>query len=78
MKNEVKYPIYVISKGRYDCCYTADFLVKDKVPFKLVIEKQELDLYLKKYDIKDLELEIEELEIKVKELDVNHNQLLNV
>ena len=49
MKNEVKYPIYVISKGRYDCCYTADFLVKDKVPFKLVIEKQELELYLKKY-----------------------------
>jgi len=54
MKNEVKYPIYVISKGRHDCCYTADFLVKDKVPFKLVIEKQELELYLKKYNIKDI------------------------
>lgn len=51
---ENKYPIYVISKGRHDCCYTADFLVKDNVPFKLVIEPQELDLYLKKYDIKNI------------------------
>jgi len=40
-----RYPIYVISKGRHDCCLTARCLVNDKVPFKLVIEPQELDLY---------------------------------
>ena len=47
-----KYPIYVISKDRHDCCYTADFLIKDKVPFKLVIEPHQFDLYVKKYDKK--------------------------
>ena len=25
------YPVYVISKGRYDSCLTANFLLKDKV-----------------------------------------------
>jgi len=44
-----RYPIYIPSKNRYDCCLTADFLIKDKVPFKLVIEPQELDLYSNKY-----------------------------
>jgi hypothetical protein len=41
------YPIFVISKGRSDCCLTARFLVKDKVPFKLVVEPQEAELYRK-------------------------------
>lgn len=49
MDNVPKYPIYVISKGRYDCCLTADFLIKDKVPFKLVVEPQEISLYASKY-----------------------------
>tara|TARA_X000001382_G_scaffold122677_2_gene105826 strand:- start:2426 stop:3301 length:876 start_codon:yes stop_codon:yes gene_type:complete len=44
-----KYPVYVISKGRHDCCYTADFLIADKVPFKIVIEPQERILYEEKY-----------------------------
>ena len=44
-----KYPIYVISKGRHDCCLTADFLLKDGVDFHIVIEPQELELYLQKY-----------------------------
>ena len=39
--NKPKYPIYVISKGRHDVCYTADFMLKDKLDFKLVIEPQE-------------------------------------
>ena len=47
-----KYPIYVISKDRHDCCYTADFLIADKVPFKLVIEPHQFELYNKKYDKK--------------------------
>lgn len=49
MKKKPKYPIYVISKGRSDRCLTANFLVKDKVPFKLVVEPQEADLYINKY-----------------------------
>lgn len=40
-----RYPVYVISKGRSDCCLTARFLVKEGVPFRLVIEPQERDLY---------------------------------
>ena len=40
-----KYPIYVISKGRHDRCLTARFLVRDGVPFHIVVEPQELDLY---------------------------------
>tara|TARA_B100000700_G_scaffold295437_1_gene358338 strand:- start:212 stop:1102 length:891 start_codon:yes stop_codon:yes gene_type:complete len=44
-----QYPVYVISKGRHDCCLTADVLVKDKTPFRIVIEPQEKDLYAAKY-----------------------------
>jgi hypothetical protein len=44
-----RYPVYVISKGRHDCCQTARFLVRDKVPFHLVVEPQEADLYTKNF-----------------------------
>jgi hypothetical protein len=44
-----QYPIYVISKGRSECCLTADFLIKDKIPFHLVVEPQEESLYAQKY-----------------------------
>jgi hypothetical protein len=45
-----RYPIYVISKGRHDCCLTARFLVADGVPFRLVVEPQEVDLYAREFD----------------------------
>lgn len=51
-----KYPIYVISKGRADCCLTAKFLLKDKVPFRLVIEPQEKSEYAKHFDESLLEI----------------------
>jgi len=38
--NKSKYPIYVISKNRLDVCYTAKFLIKDDMDFKLVVEAQ--------------------------------------
>lgn len=55
-KFELVHPIYVISKGRHDCCLTADYLVKEKVPFRLVIEPQELEKYLEKYNRKMIDV----------------------
>lgn len=50
MSKKTKYPLYVISKGRYETTYTADFLTKDGVTdFKLVVEPQEAALYKAKY-----------------------------
>lgn len=40
-----RYPVYVISKGRHDQCLTAKHLVRDNVPFRLVVEPQEHDAY---------------------------------
>lgn len=40
-----RYPIYVPSKGRFNQCHTARFLVRDRVPFHLVVEEQEADSY---------------------------------
>lgn len=45
MRPMPRYPVYVISKGRSDCCLTARFLARDGVPFRLVVEPQERDLY---------------------------------
>lgn len=43
-----RYPVYVISKGRADCCLTAKFLHADGVPFTLVVEPQEAEEYSEK------------------------------
>lgn len=40
-----KYPIYVISKGRWDKCLTVRELNKMNVPFSLVVEPTEYDNY---------------------------------
>ena len=39
------YPIYIPSKGRADCCYTAKCLDAGGVPFYLVVEPTEADAY---------------------------------
>ena len=45
-----RYPVYIISKGRSTCCLTAKILRTDGVPFCLVIEPQEADLYVEQFD----------------------------
>lgn len=40
-----RYPIYIPSKGRATRCLTARALVKDGIPFRLVVEPQEADAY---------------------------------
>jgi len=47
MMHQPKYPIYIISKGRYERRLTADALTEINVPFRIVIEPQEFDLYAK-------------------------------
>jgi len=46
-----KYPVYVISKGRSDCCLTANFFIEDGVDFKVVVEPQEAEKYQAKYGL---------------------------
>lgn len=42
------YPIYIISKGRYDKTLTADMLNKSKCNFLIAVEPQEYELYCNK------------------------------
>ena len=43
--NKPRFPVYVISKGRYNNPYTIKFFLEDKVDFKVVIEQQEYEKY---------------------------------
>ena len=42
------YPIYIISKGRFDKTLTADIFLKNSIPFKIAVEPQEYDSYCNK------------------------------
>lgn len=42
-----KYPIYILSKGRSETRYTSKTLEEMRVPYKIVIEPQEYELYNK-------------------------------
>jgi len=44
-----KYPIYILSKGRYESGLTAKMFIRDKVQFNLVVEEQEYKEYEKRY-----------------------------
>ena len=39
-----KYPVYIISKGRWDNGLTARTLERMNVPFKIVVEPQEYEI----------------------------------
>jgi hypothetical protein len=45
-----KYPIYIISKGRYEKRYTSKYLEWCKIDYKIVIEPQEFNDYAKYID----------------------------
>lgn len=42
-----KYPVYIVSKGRWDNPLTAKAFINDNVPFKILVEPQEYDNYCK-------------------------------
>lgn len=42
-------PVYVISKGRFENCMTAKFMIHDGMPFRLVVEPQEADEYTQRF-----------------------------
>lgn len=45
MKARNKYPVYIVSKGRYENPLTAKLFLKEGIVFKIVVEPQEYDLY---------------------------------
>lgn len=44
---KIRYPIYIISKGRWERPLTARFLLAEKIPFTVAVEPQEYDNYCK-------------------------------
>lgn len=56
-KKMPRYPIYIPSKGRSDWSLTANFLERDGVPFRLVVEPQEMGVYVDAFG-KDKVLEL--------------------
>lgn len=45
--SEIKYPIYIISKGRFENPLTAKMFLKSKIPFFIAVEPQEYESYCK-------------------------------
>ena len=45
-----KYPIYIVSKGRYDTRYTAKSLEEMKCPYNIIVDATEVDEYTKVTD----------------------------
>lgn len=48
MASEPKYPIYIISKGRYDITLTANLFNNDNIKYLIAVEPQEYELYVNK------------------------------
>lgn len=44
--SNTRYPIYVVSKGRAEKCYTSRYLAQMEVPHYIVVEPSEVDLYV--------------------------------
>lgn len=48
------YPVYIVSKGRWESRYTVKALEKLRVPYFIVVEKQEADKYAEVIDPKNI------------------------
>lgn len=51
-----KYPVFIVSKGRADISYTAKMFKDDNVQYKILVERQEYEEYLKYHDQSTLEV----------------------
>lgn len=51
MAGKPKYPIYIVSKGRYNVTLTADYFDSCKVPYLIAVEPQEYQLYVDKLGV---------------------------
>ena len=49
--NNLKYPVYIPSKGRSTTCNTPNLLRKNNIPFFLVVEPQDREAYIKNWGI---------------------------
>ena len=45
-KYKQRVPVYIVSKNRSDKCYTSKFLVLCEVPHFIVVEPQEVEIYI--------------------------------
>jgi hypothetical protein len=48
----IKYPIYIVSKGRADNILTANVFLKENIPFLIAVESNEYDSYKNYFDEK--------------------------
>lgn len=46
-QRKIKYPIYIVSKGRWEKPLTARIFLEAKIPFKIAVEPQEYEAYVK-------------------------------
>jgi hypothetical protein len=51
MASKLKYPIFIVSKGRYEKTLTADIFEKAGIDYLIAVEPQEYDLYEKKLGV---------------------------
>lgn len=51
-----EYPIFIVSKGRADICYTAKMFNEDNVQYKILVEPQEYEEYAKFNDKNKIEI----------------------
>lgn len=49
MDNKPKYPIYIVSKGRWDRCYTAKNFETEGLDYLIAVEPQESDKYIAQF-----------------------------
>lgn len=51
MASRSKYPIYIVSKGRFEKTLTADYFDNCGIPYLIAVEPQEYDLYVDKLGV---------------------------